>query len=148
MVDQIPLTGFFCVCRFSILQTHPKDPRKSGGGGGCPSCSVKFKEHWNKLLCRSCIDKLACKESAGICKNLISGVKKEMSAIKSMFSGLKALNQPAEVPLVSTPEEGDETGEEDPDSLEELSEAASSKDALVKERKRSWTTAHQRRHLY
>lgn len=147
-MEQGTLTGFLCLAHLVFVQVYPKDPGKSGGRNRCPSCSVKFKEDWNKLLCRSCIDKLACKESAGICKNLISGVKKEMSAIKSMFSGLKALNQPAEVPLVSTPEEGDETGEEDPDSLEELSEAASSKDALVKERKRSWTTAHQRRHLY
>lgn len=46
-----------------------------------------------------------------------------------MLSDVKTPNQPAELPLASTPGESNKTGEEDADSLE-LSEAASSKDIL------------------
>lgn len=67
----------------------------------------------SKPLCKQCIDKLVYKEPAGVCKDLILGVKKEMLAIKSILSDLKTPNQPAEVPFVSAPGESNKTGKED-----------------------------------
>lgn len=66
-----PLAGRWLADRFSfcIFQAQLKDPKKLGGRKRCPSCSVKFKDNWNKPGLQTMYFQIGVQRVGGFCKS-------------------------------------------------------------------------------